>query len=971
MVQYEILGPLTARVHDQPVALGGARTRAVLAVLLLDRNAVISVDRLVDLVWGEDPPPTVETALQGHISRLRRVLGAEAIETQPPGYVLRVEPGAVDVERFESLVRRASVAPPRDAGELLREALGLWQGPALADLEFQPFAEVEIARLDELRLSALEARVDADLASGRHDALAGELEALVSEHPYRERLHGQRILALYRSGRQAEALAAYQTARTALDEGLGIDPGPELQAIEVRILQQDPTLAAPALDAAAPPTNIPLPSTPLIGRQTELADLWALIHGSTRLITLTGPGGTGKTRLALELARTLEGEDPAGSWFVDLSSSTEVWQAIASIQGALGVADAAGDDPLEALREFLRPRRLLLVLDNLEQILEIATPIATLLGAAPGLRLVATSRAPLRIGGEREYPLAPLASGIAGQAIDLDAPPDAVALFVARARVGVPGFGLTRASADTVAELCRRLDGLPLAIELAASRVRLLSPTAILERLAAGLDILHAERRDLSPRQRTLEATIDWSYRLLDHSAQRAFRRCATFAGGFNLAAFEAVCVESDDDPLEVLGMLVESSLVERRRPGEADEPRFGMLETIRQFASDLLRSSGKSAQAQNRHAEYFFKLFTSANTIANPTSVVIELDTANLGATLTCLGDENPMAAFELYAATYRRLHMTGHLRESEAWCAQLRPRVIGAEAQAQLDAFAGAIAHNFGAPEKALDLLVPALDTLLQLGVDTYATVLGCSYAAAILIDSGDLDRATFFSNSGLEVATRIGDDRLLGLATDTAAYVARAAGAVERSVELARMVVTLARRSGDRAGLVYALSELSRALINAAEPNEALEFAVEGLEIANSLGKFTLGVANASQAVGQSLVALGRSKEAVEPLRQVFMFDHSSGSLPTSLGWLAVAVAATNPDLGARLLGAAEALVKRTHDPEILPPAALLDEVRMDLELRNGDAIREGHTLGSVAIADLVASLETDIRKLPIPA
>jgi len=247
MLEYGILGPLAAWVDGAPVDLGGARIRAVLGVLLLGRNTVVSVDRLVDAVWGEDPPPTAETALQNHVSRLRRLLGADAIATRAPGYVLRTGPGAVDVERFEALTERARGAGPREAGALLREALGLWRGPALADLAYESFAEVEIARLEELRLGALEARIESDLAAGRHETLAGELEALTAEHPYRERLWGQRILALYRSGRQAEALAAYQRARGALDEGLGIDPGPDLQALEVRILQQDPTLAAPVV----------------------------------------------------------------------------------------------------------------------------------------------------------------------------------------------------------------------------------------------------------------------------------------------------------------------------------------------------------------------------------------------------------------------------------------------------------------------------------------------------------------------------------------------------------------------------------------------------------------------------------------------------------------------------------------------------------------------------------------------------
>ena len=264
MVEYGILGPLLARVDGVAVDLGGARTRAVLAVLLLERNTVVSVDRLVDLVWGEEPPATAETALQGHVSRLRQMLGPAAVETRPPGYLLRVVAGDVDVERFDALVARARGAPPPEAGHLLREALGLWRGTALADLADEPFAEATVARLEGSRIDALEARIEADLGDGRQQSLVGELEALIAEHPYRERLHGLLMLALYRSGRQAEALAAYRSARMALDEGLGIDPGPELQALELRILNQDPALAAPTAAAAAmTPESVPAePPTP-------------------------------------------------------------------------------------------------------------------------------------------------------------------------------------------------------------------------------------------------------------------------------------------------------------------------------------------------------------------------------------------------------------------------------------------------------------------------------------------------------------------------------------------------------------------------------------------------------------------------------------------------------------------------------------------------------------------------------------
>ncbi|MGZ8821791.1 MAG: BTAD domain-containing putative transcriptional regulator, partial [Aeromicrobium sp.] len=359
MVDYGILGPLTARVDGRAVRLGGARTRAVLAVLLLDRNVVVSVDRLVDLVWGDDPPPTAQTALHGHISRLRRLLGPQAIETRPPGYLLRVGAGEVDVECFESLLRRARAAPSGEAGELLREALGLWQGPALADLADQPLARVEIARLEALHLDALEARIEADLAAGRDDALVAELDALVAEHPYRERLHSQRILALYRSGRQAEALAAYRAARAALDEGLGLDPGPELQALETRILQQDPNLAASAaaVPAARASSSQYLALTPILGREEELRRILSQLD-EARLVIITGPGGMGKTRLALEVARERE------MAFIDLTQVIDHRLVPAEIAAAIGIELDQQRPAVDALAAAMFGDRQLL-LDNL------------------------------------------------------------------------------------------------------------------------------------------------------------------------------------------------------------------------------------------------------------------------------------------------------------------------------------------------------------------------------------------------------------------------------------------------------------------------------------------------------------------------------------------------------------------------------------------------------------------------------
>ena len=585
-VAYGLLGPLQATVDDHAVDLGGSRQRAVLAVLLLNRNAVVSADRIVDLVWGEEPPPTASTALQGHVSKLRRLLGPGAIETHPPGYLLRAAPDDVDADRFVFLIARATGAPPGPAARRLREALALVRGPALADLADQPFAEIEAARLEELRLTATEARIAADLDLDGAAAVVPELEALVAEHPYRERLHALRMLALYRTGRQADALAAYQAARASLDEGLGIDPGPDLQALELAILNQDPSLAPPP-QASATPGNLPVPPSPLVGRMADVADARERLLGTTRLLTLTGPGGIGKTRLALAIAASLAGDLAGGAWFVDLEDATNAAGAMATIGATLGLPEPAADDILEPLRERAAAGPMLLVLDNLEQVPSIAAPIAQLLASSPDLRVLATSRGPLLVRAEHEQPVPPLATSVDdGQVVS-----EAIALFLERARAVDPAFDAGPGVLVDIGRLCVLLDGLPLGIELAAARVRLLSPAAISSRIEDGLDVLRSDQEDRPDRQRSLDAAIAWSDGLLGEPERQAFRRCAVFAGGFTLQGFEAACIGAGDDALAILDGLLRHSLVQRR-DGESGEPRFALLDTIRRFALSRLEAA-------------------------------------------------------------------------------------------------------------------------------------------------------------------------------------------------------------------------------------------------------------------------------------------------------------------------------------------------------------------------------------------
>jgi DNA-binding SARP family transcriptional activator/class 3 adenylate cyclase len=470
--EFRLLGPLEARIGDRPLPLGGAKQRALLALLLLNANRVVSRERLIDELWGDNPPETAVTSVQVYVSRLRKLLPPEALVTRPPGYLLEVEPESLDLMRFERLLSDARQADSERASRLLREALQLWRGEALAEFSSEPFARVEGARLQDLRLAALEERIEADLALGRHTELIGELEQLIVEHPHRERLRAQLMLALYRSGRQAEALEEFRQARATLDE-LGIEPGEQLRRLEKQILTHDRTLETPRRR-----TNLPAQATPLIGRTRELAEVLELMRAN-RLVTLTGAGGSGKTSLALEAASRLVGEFPDGIWFVSLASLSDPELVEPTIAQAVG---ARGE-----LREFLRRKQLLLLLDNLEQLLPDVAPTVAALEA----NVLATSRERLNVTAEQEYPVPTLPLA------------DAVALFSRRARQLKPAFEPD----EHVAEIARRLDGLPLALELAAAPRE--SADSGTDRRPSRTEQRHPHRRSARPAGAATHASCD------------------------------------------------------------------------------------------------------------------------------------------------------------------------------------------------------------------------------------------------------------------------------------------------------------------------------------------------------------------------------------------------------------------------------------------------------------------------------
>jgi predicted ATPase/DNA-binding SARP family transcriptional activator len=677
-MRFGILGPLEVRDGEGPVRVPGAKERALLADLLVNAGRVVPADRLVEDLWGEDPPGNPANTLQGRVSALRRALGPAGpglLVTRPPGYALDAGPDATDAARFERLVAEATALGPAEApraARLLEEALGLWRGPALAEFADQPWAQAEVARLEELRLAASEALVELRLAEGGHAGLVGELEGLVAAHPTRERLRGQLMLALYRSGRQADALGAYTRTREVLAEELGIDPSPELQRLHHQILVQDPALEAAAADRDQPRHNLPERLTSLVGREGELRDVAELVAGH-RLVTVSGPGGAGKTSLAVALAGRLAGAYPDGAWLVELAPLRDPAQLVQAVAVAVGLTEQAaepgrpGRTTTERLAAHVADKGLLLVLDNCEHLVEACAALARrLLEAGPRLRVLATSREVLGVPGEVVWPIPPLAfpddpgqadprsspwavPGDLGLAAAEAAAPaalagfDAVRLFAERAAAADPGFALDAASGPVVAELCRRLDGLPLAIELAAARVRALPPAELAARLEDRFRLLAGGARALDPRQQTLRATVDWSWDLLEERDRRLLRRLSVFSGGWTVAAAEGVCGGDGLEPDEVLDglfRLVDRSLIVRgAAPGAADgDPaRFTMLETLRAYGAERLDEAGEAEAVAARHTAWYLALAEEAagHRTARPWLRRVAADYDNLRAAL------------------------------------------------------------------------------------------------------------------------------------------------------------------------------------------------------------------------------------------------------------------------------------------------------------------------------------------------
>jgi predicted ATPase/DNA-binding SARP family transcriptional activator len=850
-MKFRVLGPIEAWVGDRKVELGAPKQRALLAVLLLNSGRIVAQERLLQVLWQGSAPETAAHALEVYVSNLRKALmpdhPADVIRRQAPGYLLRVDSEAIDLRRFEHLVakgrQKLDQGDAQGSSLLLREALSFWRGPAFAGADSSEFLLGERVRLEALRLDALENRIEAELRLGQHLELIGELERLVAENPFRERLCGQLMLALYRAGRQAEASSAYQAARVRLADELGMDPSPALQDLLTKILRQDRSLEVQRRSGTpqepARLTNLPAPLTSFIGRE-KAARIEQFLKRS-RVVTLVGPGGIGKTRLAVEVGRGLHGAYPDGVWLIELAGLSDGNLIPDAIRVTLGFSEMRSKSGVEAVAAYLQQRSMLIILDNCEHVIEAAAQVVEKLATrCPEVVFLTTSRERLRIPGEQLWEVEPLsvpgANSPGGD--DQIAESEAVQLFLDRAALSRSSFGLTDANRRPVAEISRRLEGIPLALELAAAQVATLSTDELTRRLDDPFELLTSGHRTASRRHRTLMAAVQWSYDLLSEEERLFFDRLSVFRS-FDMEAVANVCsisVDDRDDCIAVTLGLVDKSLV------RFEGGRYRLLETLRGFAAEKLRLRGEVALMEERHCRYFLALAEDrrpGELASWLDRLTMEMD--NLRAALDWALDHDQELAAQAVLSLDFWWRLRSHMGESDRYLdTLLRRRRAQDPTRVRLLMNKGWYSwYSVSTPEAAVDPMESAL-ALARMLHDPVALIDALSVRGRYATHEGDLVRARILIEEALELSRANGDREreaealhLLGTVDGAELQLDRARSELEHSLEI--------RRSLNRSDEAVVTMEFLSGIVGAAgDLNRARRLVAETLDLGRQLGE-----------------------------------------------------------------------------------------------------------------------------------
>jgi predicted ATPase/DNA-binding SARP family transcriptional activator len=851
VLELRLLGDMQVRLHGAVVTVVSGRQRLLLARLALAEGRFVQVAQLIDDLWEDRPPDSATNALQVYVSALRKLLGPKSVRTRGRSYALNGA-AVVDVVLFRQEITAglsaASSADDAAASGWLDRGLSRWTGFPCQDLDEVGFVSAARAGLTDLYLSGMEARAAARIGQGAAREMVPELRDLAEQHPFREGIHTQFILALAASGRQVEALAAYEHVRTELAEEFGVDPGEALQAAQAAVLRNELPIPPSGLPAAQPAPrashNLPVALTSFVGREQEMAEIIGSF-ASARLLTLTGPGGCGKTRLAINVGEALQERYRDGIWLIELGAHTDPDGVLQAVALALGVKEAPAVALIDTLMEHVRDRDLLLVLDNCEHLAWACAEFsARALANCPGVRILATSRTPLGVPGEIEWPVPPL------QVPDLQRIPPvgrlgeyaSVRLFVDRASTVLAGFALTESNAAAVAAVCARLAGIPLAIELAAARARVLSVAQIAARLDEQLALLSDMARHGPARQRTLRQTMDWSFDLLTSREQALFARLSVFVGSFSLVAAEEMAGD-DGDGLDVFSRLVIHSLVAVER--DEDSVRYRLLEPLRHYAAERLAEKGETEDVRAWHAAYYLRLAEEAEDNLDGGSEqarwfrLLELERDNLRSALRELAERADMLGVARFvSALWRFFLVQGSISEGRQLLDQAlcHPSVSGSVRARALRA-CGVFAHDLGDYEQAAACYAESLEFFRSADAkqDAAGVLANLGLLAA---NQSQFGRAVQLMEESLQLRRAVGDVLGIALSLDNLGMLALDQEDLPRAREFLEESLEMFRRGADMVGESVALNNLSRVAVRQGDIDGAVALYRKGLDLNREL-------------------------------------------------------------------------------------------------------------------------------------